>query len=356
MLNLNAIAQRGARAEEVEARPLFHNGLLSRSIVVKHRLRRGEHELFPDYRLQATKIVLPTDASDLKVGGRYFFVGQRGYAKALDDIFGPQSRYNAHDRMVLQILDQSPTLDPFVLREQLRRHGLEPSPHYFEIGAADLGRMQAYVASEIAPLANLTAQNPGREAASRLARKLLSSKVEMETEPLRHTLKLDIGDYSEGVFCWKGFLYYKWCLEELTPHAAEVAQDISRIRLRAGARPELRAVVEDQRVLFRRCLSGAYDSVRATIGVYDEAYGRLVEDRDPAPFRQFLLRAPSLFDRVGEGLGAIQHVVSYWRFRFPLASRTPIEADDLRDMLDDYLQTLSAFEPEDDGDAQVVLI
>jgi hypothetical protein len=352
MLNLNAIAKRGPRPPETESRPLFHNALLNRSMVVKHRLRRGELELFPDYRLQATKFVLPTDASDLKAGGRYFFVGQRGYEDTISDLLGSQSRFNAHDRMVLQILDQSPTLDPFVLREQLRRHGLEPSPHYFEIGAADLSRMQAFVAKEIAPLANLTTQSVGGEAAAKLARKLLSSKAEMETEPLRHTLKLDVGDYSEGVFCWKGFLYYKWCLDELTAHIAEVAQDITRTRLRAGARAQLRAQVEQQRARLHLCLAAAYDSVKATIGIYDEAYCRLVQDRDPAPFRQFLLRAPSLFNRVGEGLGAIQHVVSYWRFRFPPASHAAVEAADLQEILEDFLQALSAFDTKDAEEAQ----
>jgi hypothetical protein len=349
VLNLNAIAQRAPPATDGQAAPLFHHHLLNRCIVIKHRLRSEEQELFGDYRLLATKVVLPIDSKDLAAGAHYFFIGQRGYSDLINKVLGPQAKGAAHDRMVLQILDDSSTLDPFVLREHFRRNGLEPAPHYFDIGAGDLNRMQSFVVREVELLAKMTSNDLSGDAmvgAAKLARKLLSSKADVETEPLRHTLKLDLEAYKEGVFCWKGFLYYKWCLEELNPHISEVANEFSRIKLRGAPVPEIRGRIEMDRARLRRVMAAACESIRATIGIYDKAYRELVEHQGPMPFREFLLSAPALFCKLGDGLGAIQHIVSYWRFRFPPASRGSADPLELSEMLEDFLQVLSAFDHE----------
>ena len=40
-----------------------------------------------------------------------------------------------------------------------------------------------------------------------------------------------------------------------------------------------------------------------------------------AVFRDFLVRAPSLFFALGERIGGIAHVASFWRYCFPTPSR-----------------------------------
>ncbi len=345
VLNLNAIAKRMAPAGGEQPSPLFRNALLNRAIFIKHRLRRDEHDFFADYRLQATKVVLPIEPDDLSVGAYSFFIDQKGYAETLEELLGRGKGASPQDRTVLQILNESPTLDPFVLREQLRRHGMEPSTEYFDIGPADLSRMVAFVGRQVAPLANMSVGSRVTEGPSqRFARKLLSSSIDQETEPLRHTLRMEAHDYKEGAFCWKAFLYYKWCLEELTPHVAEVMREISQVRVRPPAPAELRAEITQSRERLRDGLLAACEAVRATIKIYDDAYRQLVVDQDPIPFRQFLLTGPALFSRLGEGLGAVQHIVSYWRFRFPAKADTAIVARDLLDILEDFLQPLEAFE------------
>jgi hypothetical protein len=207
--------------------------------------------------------------------------------------------------------------------------------------------MQAFVARQVEPLATLTSSEQPKETsvgAAKLARKLLSAKADVETEPLRHTLKLDRDEYREGVFCWKGFLYYKWTMEELAPHIAEVAGEISRAKMRGVGGRDLRGHIETDRARLRRALAAACDSIQATIGIYDQAYRQLVEEGDSAPFRQFLLNAPELFAKVGEGLGGIQHIVSYWRFCFPPASHAGVDPIELCEILEDFLQVLQSFE------------
>ena len=356
VLNLSAVAKRAPAVHEGELKPMFHNALLNRCIIVKHRLRTEEQDLFGGMRVSATKVVMPIDSNDLSVGAHFFFIGQRGYNEMLASVLGTQSRFASHDKMVLQILDECSTLDPFVLREQLRRHGIEPSPHYFEIGPADMSRMYTFVTREIAPLARLSEDSVAApfEATSRLSRKLLSNQADVETEPLRHTLKLEPLDYREGVFSWKAFLYYKWCLEETRPSLMQVVQDITAAKFAGSVSPQMQRLLQAQQARLRSLIDGALKSVGSDIGVYDRAYADLVQRREPGPFRDFLLKAPGLFDRLGEGLAAIQHVVTYWRYRFP-GARAPIDPNELREVMSEFIQSLQTFGADNDDDGIEVL-
>ena len=47
------------------------------------------------------------------------------------------------------------------------------------------------------------------------------------------------------------------------------------------------------------------------------AFADLVANQSPKTFRDFLLCAPYMFLELGEKLGAISHIVSFWRYRFP---------------------------------------
>jgi hypothetical protein len=124
VLNLREITMRLSGDPDFLARPLFKHPDLNRAIIVKHRLRSNETEDFVLPRSTATKILLPIDIKDLKMGARYLFVGQRGFDDLLSEAFGIQISFDSNDYRTLRLIDETPSLDPFLLREQLRRNGL----------------------------------------------------------------------------------------------------------------------------------------------------------------------------------------------------------------------------------------
>jgi len=124
VLNLLKIyLDHGGEAEWAK-RPLFRTPALNRSLIIKHRLRRDETDCFHLRRHVATKVVIPLDAADLKAGGRYVFVGQRGFEGVMREAFGIDAWHP--DLATLNLLDRLPSLDPFLLREQLKRSGIQP--------------------------------------------------------------------------------------------------------------------------------------------------------------------------------------------------------------------------------------
>ena len=69
---------------------------------------------------------------------------------------------------------------------------------------------------------------------------------------------------------------------------------------------------------------------------------------DPLSFRNFLLNAPSLFAELGDRLGAVDHVISFWQFRFPPNKPVMTTGDELADIFTDFefslnFQDTSAF-------------
>ena len=331
---LKVFLDHGHEAEWAD-RPLFRTPALNRSLIIKHRLRRDETDCFYLRRQVATKVVIPLDARELKTGGRYVFVGQRGFESIMQEAFGIAP--NHPDMVTLGLLDSLPSLDPFLLREQLKRGGVEPATCYFSISESDLQRMARFVEDEIRPLVNLCI-GPDLEAAGstqRLAGKIMSNDPRDRMEALRETLRLEPDDYQEGVFCWKGFLYYKWILTSLRAEVAGVADAVQSVRPIGKVDREARAWLDRGRAVLRDRIIETCNDAGRTLAIYDTAYARLTHEGRPVAFRDFLLKAPRLFARLGDQLGAIQHIVSFWRFRFsPGAS--PVGADELIDIFMDF--------------------
>ena len=341
VLNLHKVWSDHPAAPPAGAR-LFDHPLLDRSLVIKHRLRRDEMDLFAGRRHAATKIILPIDNSDLKLGGHSIFVGQTGYVRCLEQAFGAGFERTT-DFETLSILDALPSLDPFLLREHLRRFGRSPDSRYFELAEADMSRMFGFARTEISQLVSLSfgAETPSAAQVSRLVHKILSDPDDPDMEPLRQTLRLRKDEWAEGMFCWKGFLYYKWSLCEVANHVGPVLEHMGKLRPAGPIDEGALADLARSRVVLRRAVQRACAVTSETLRVYDDAYAKLVRDGAPAAFREFLLDAPAMFSTLGERLGAISHVVSFWRYRFPPGVQTRVSVEELLDVFMEFESSLN---------------
>ena len=348
VLNLLRVSREHGRTEGWRNAPLFENPTLNRCLVIKHRLRRNEVDEFRVRRYVATKIILPIDGSDLRVGGRYIFVDQVGFDQMLEQALGVGPSHP--DRKTLSLIDELPSLDPFLLREQLRRNGHAPDACYFNVSEADLCRMSEFVANEITPLVDLSmgpdsdlaADNP----VARLTAKIMSNSAGEDMSGLGQTLMLAPEEYEEGVFCWKGFLYYKWALQAITGDIGWVVDSVRRVKPRGRVDAEQHVAIDRAKEQVRRRILVTCEATADMLRIYDDAFRGLTREGKPTAFRDFLRDAPVLFARLGERLGAIQHIVSFWRFRMSGDKPAP-GGDELLDLLADFEMSLSGRERPD---------
>jgi hypothetical protein len=347
VLNLVAAHRQNANDTSLVEQPFFQNRILNQSIIVKHRVRPHELDLFAKPRTNVTKIMAPIDGKDLRLGARFLMTGQKDFDRVADEVFGGALRTGQRDRDVLDILDGLPSLDPFLLREAMRMNGFDPARPYFAISDADIQRMYDFVRSELMALVTLSsASGGGNQAAARLVEKLLSSNVDSSFALLKETLRLSDKDYHDGIFCWRGFLYYKWVIQDLTPQIALVLAGLSAIRPRGQVSPEAREYIPAGKRRLIAAVTKAVEGIDGMLSVYDNAYRSLTLDGQPTGFRDFLLAAPSMFMKLGEQCGGIQHIVSFWNFRFPPRA-VPIDADELMDIMLDFEDGLSFLQARD---------
>ena len=340
VFNLCAIALAQAENPQHAEKPFFESRVLNSSILLKHRLRADETQLFGTDRAVATKIIIPFQKTDLRMGGQSFFVGQRSFEVLLREV-GNYRDDGAYERdlAVLGLLDRTPSLDPFMLREQLRSHGVQPDGCYFSISSADQQRIHAYAAKELRRLTSLAGGSRGsaqNASTSRMVSALLSNDVGEKLEPLRETLALASEEFSEGVFSWRGFIYYKWTLQEFWPELIAALREVRSIQPVGQITADQRAFFTASRNSIIRSAKTAADEVTRIIGIYDGAYGALIEEQKPQLFREFLLEAPMFFLEIGDKLGAMQHVTSFWKYRFPKNVRRTVSPDELTAIFQDF--------------------
>lgn len=335
VLNLLQVARDHRLTEEWVDRPMFLTPELNSCLLVKHRLRRNEYDTFRAPRQVATKVVIPIDRHDLKTGGRYVFVNQINYERIMAEVFGVSTEHP--DYVALALIDKLPSLDPFLLREQLSRAGLKPASCYFAISEADLQNMLDFVKREIGPLVQLSLGNQaaGSRSTERMAMKILSNSPGEGSDSLGRTLRLSPDQYQEGVFCWKGFLYYKWSLGSIMRDIAAVSHNISTIKPAGPLNSSAREYIARSRRVLRAQIMRTCMDVKNTLRIYDVAYEGLVQNDNPTAFRDFLLEAPALFGRLGEQLGAIQHIVSFSNYRFGQKAAPP-GSEELMDIFMDF--------------------
>ena len=132
------------------------------------------------------------------------------------------------DLWVLRLLDAVPRLDPFLLREHLRNNQIEVSPSYFAISEGDQDAHVPLSSNRKWP--SWSCWRAATPLPAALVSALLSNQIDEKLEPLRLTLGLTGNDFREGVFSWRGFLYYKWSMGKFWPDVISVLREINKIQ------------------------------------------------------------------------------------------------------------------------------
>jgi hypothetical protein len=337
VLNLLAITERLEAAGGEPEAPFFSSAILCRSLILKHRLRQDETFLFDDGRINVTKVIIPFERNDLGLGAQSVFIGQRGWIDQLSEACYGAPGF-ANDIVLLQVIDELPSLDPFLLREYLRSRGHWPGPSYFAIAEADIEKMQAFVSEEISALIRL-AFKKGADMGSHTARlvsAILASELDERLDPLRKTLMLEGDEFREGVFSWKGFLYYKWMMHSLWPQLTAVIGEVGALTVSGPRDPDLADYVARAKMRLQRAINFHRQRVVNALKVYDHAFNDLTVNGKPQAFRDFLLKAPAMFMSLGENVGVVSHIASYWRYRFAQGKKLSCPLEEAASILQEF--------------------
>jgi hypothetical protein len=336
VLNLRQIARTSKNDPEHAEKPLFLSPILNSAFVLKQRMSATDAIQFDSPRTMVTKVISPIDPEDLFAGGRSIMVDQRDFLETLKVLGNYYSSPIDRDLQVLRSLHAIPTLDPFLLRQHLVNYKIDAASCYYPISYVDQKSMHEFVTCELARLTKLLGNAAATGSTGRMVSAMLSSDVAEELAPLRETLNLSGEDFRQGVFSWRGFLYYKWSIQTIWPHVMTVLRQLNEISPVGWVSPEQKINLAKTRRGIIEMVRDNSQHVNKALLLYDRSFGDLVEHQTPRTFRDFLLNAPYMFVELGEKLGSISHMVGFWKHRFPEGKPAVIEPEELITVLQDF--------------------
>jgi hypothetical protein len=95
-------------------------------------------------------------------------------------------------------------------------------------------------------------------------------------------------------------------------------------------------LLEEMKVRLRHALEQQVKAVMGYLKAYDAVFDQLTGDGNAVAFREFLLKSPDMFTKLGEGAGTVSHVASFWRYRFPKGRPLMAPMGELLDLLQDF--------------------
>jgi hypothetical protein len=164
--------------------------------------------------------------------------------------------------------------------------------------------------------------------------KLMTDETAESLEPLRQTLQLSGEEYRDGIFAWKGFLYYSWNINAMISFVPELQRQLLSLKFLRATSDEANELNAIRRRV-TRCLSTLAKIVTSGVDNYREAYQALIEGK-PAAFRGFLKEAPSRFLEVGEASAMIMHIRLFWDYRFRERRQAWLDVEEGIDIFRDF--------------------
>ena len=322
VLDLHSLAIEAAENPDHRERPVFTHPVLNRTIIVKHHPRPGEFDAALARGAICTKVILPFDPEDLDLGGQYLFAGDADLVEQLERHLDYRNVDILRDVAMLKMLDRLPTLDPFLIHEALTAHKIEVAPCYFRLSPTDRSEMCDFVANQVETLIGLCfgGHAVSLARAKRLSDLILGEGDSPELAPLREALRMEGVEFAQAMFCWKAVLYYRWRSRALGPEMRATRRAISAVdasRLDHAAAPFVRAAVNQLESLIGDCER----RIAGMFRIYDKVFETLNVQQTPEPFRRFLLDGPRLFSRLGERMGRLEQLISFWSHQFPGGTR-----------------------------------
>jgi hypothetical protein len=327
-------------------RPMFIHPVLNRTIIVKHHPRAGEFEYSTERGPIVTKVIFPFDPDDLDLGGQFLLVDDPDLNELLGRHLDWTGLEIARDVAVLKLLDRLPTLDPFLLHEALTANKVAVSPCYFRLSATDKTEMRDFVAHQVETLIGLCfgGATVSDAQAKRLSELILAEGDSPELAPLRLALRMEPEEFAQAMFCWKAVLYYRWRSRSIGPEVKATRRSIAAVdasRFDPDSARFVRQAVSQLEDLILDCER----RIAVAFRNYEDVFEALTEQRTPEPFRRFLIDGPRLFSRLGERMGRLEQLTSYWAHQFPGLRTRQLSPETVYDGLRNLLSALSLGSP-----------
>ena len=335
----NGVIEAAASAAEAEARAkprpdakpaaaapapqlLFTSRALNFSLFIKEPARNKPGMFAPPAgKTLRTRIYFPYNRDRPGEGGVSIDSRDPKLDEALKDVAGLDKKERPesydHDKKVIRILDELPSLDPFLLKDRFRQATMEVPAPYLHIQPSEWDAIRAFVHDQFMIVAQVIF--PGQdsqmsEKAEQLTQQLWDLRDLEHLSALTKVFGLDPARTEEIFYSWKGVIYYDYDYDRLKPQIASLFTWFDQ-----GSTPkdfcksEVEKELGRRRTAIKNLIKSAAAETEKHITHYHRCFDLFFRERKTAhDFVAFLQSAPRNFYSLGEAISKLSHSIVLW--------------------------------------------
>lgn len=318
VFNVLDITKQAALASDgtAEVNKLFSIKALNYGVFFKEpaldgRTRSGETTI-------DTMLYFPYDADRIMDGGASVSLNDPRFDAVMREFaqtFGTTGHSDADtDRTVLRVLKESPSLDPFLLKTNFQRHGIEVPNQYLRITDDEWNAIRDHVRRKVAPMIEF-----GLTEKTAASLKKVDDFIERIWDgsdisslfPLLSALSIPLADGNEVIFAWKGVTFFEFQYNRRYDAIRELAAWLKETSAPADFVPHsLKLQLEGQCDVVKTRLRESWRSVATIVEQYKTSYDKLFIKKEAAgDFQNFLKSCRRYYIEMGAAFNKIDHSI-----------------------------------------------
>jgi len=320
ILNLNRTMRIQRHIHGPDAPGFFANRRLSGAIIIKHTLREQERAMFENPPIVATKVLVPLDDNALATGAISFFVGARAYPAIMRQSFGISTtgagRGRDRDAIILDKLNDTPSLELFLLRELVGGPEYGIASDFFQVSLLEDAAIKSYITRELAPLIRIAIDNASPTKVSRFVDSIFGSEIGPQAADFFHSLGLVQSSWTNVVFAWKAALFYETQFAGTQHRFDQLIADLKQLRTYGHNELYPRSFTEHHLENLHAFAKRSYESCIESAQLFNSARrASIIESGNLVELTAYLKHLPENVKGFGGYSAVLDHILSYWQYR-----------------------------------------
>ncbi|MFM2044791.1 MAG: hypothetical protein RLY86_3367 [Pseudomonadota bacterium] len=265
-----------------------------------------------------TMLYFPYNADKLLDGGASVSLNDERFEAVIREFaqtFGTSEQGNqANDRTILRVLKESPSLDPFLLKTNFNRYGVEVPKQYLRITDEEWNAIRDHVRRKVQPMIEF-----GLTEKSAATLKKVDDFIERIWDgsdisslyPLLAALSIPLSDGNEIIFAWKGVTFFEFQYQRRFEAIRQLATWLKEHSAPSDFVPQsMRLQIEGTVDVVKTKMRECWRAVATIVLEYETSYKKLFIDRQAAgDFQRFLMNCRGYYVEMGAAFNKIDHAI-----------------------------------------------
>lgn len=262
-----------------------------------------------------TAVYIPNDPEFPMDGGYGIYLRREAHAPVLKEFLGIErdgdDADTAHDLRILDVIDDIPSMDPFLLKSRLETLGIDVPENCLHISAAEEAAMRRIIEAKIGPILTKAFARHGGISNEGLRRALDAIWNPTMPESVRfvEAFGFHATETSQMFFALQGVAYYEYLFNETHARLKPVAEWLNGPAAKPVDLMRYPKFDVERLTMLRtevtKTVGASLRELHAVFRAYDEAIAAFDRQENPGPLRVFLGAVNGHFWKIGHGLSAL---------------------------------------------------